>query len=379
MAKITRGNIKISAFGEDAQNRERTTFNTTDQSNGLTANMNASFIRGWGVIDNDAVVVDLEDMNAAQYTISLVNKMLAQQGILEWASEQDFFTGSISKDQSGNLFVSLIGNDTTPNVGRVLTDTNAWKPVSDGLPLPPLNNAHYVLRFNNGDLTWVNSDDRYAALLGNRANQFNVADATNPSNAVNRRQLDTKQDGLTAGANITIANDVISSDAPARVSVIAYGSSAVGANLRRSTLRNGIYTAPTSANRTHRGEAIINHGTPVPTNPTAYRWEERPGKIRIRLDSLRSPARSGNINLTQGITNFDKIQVVCSGRLGATAILNADVDFTSKTFSVVTPEDANNTELASFIAFTISRSNVRITAQGSSNHQGQIDQVWGIR
>lgn len=135
MAKINRVNGNVQAFASNAIGTERTIFGEVTQSNELTAQFTADFLRGWGIVgpsDNPS----MEDFNAVAYTLSQMLAYLHQAGIPEWNALQEFFEGSVTIS-GGNIYVSLaasnIGNNpaATPSVWRLVD--------SPGVLSEPLN------------------------------------------------------------------------------------------------------------------------------------------------------------------------------------------------------------------------------------------------
>lgn len=119
MAKITRYNGDLKAFGSNAQGTERTVFGDTSQSDDLSANVNTDFQRGWraaapGVND----VPTIQDFNGAMFTHGQLLSYLHQMGVAEWNSSQEYYAGSVCT-RSGKIYVSRSTNtnkdpDVTP-------------------------------------------------------------------------------------------------------------------------------------------------------------------------------------------------------------------------------------------------------------------------
>lgn len=121
MAKIVRYNGNLQAFASAAPGTERTIFGDVTQANDLTSQINADFLRGWGIVgpsDQPA----LEDFNGAMYTHGQLLAYLHQTGIPEYNAAQEYHIGSVC-NFSGELFSSLTNNNTgnTPS-----SSPSAW-------------------------------------------------------------------------------------------------------------------------------------------------------------------------------------------------------------------------------------------------------------
>ena len=110
MTKIARYNGNLQAFASAAPGTERTIFGSISQANDLTSQINASFLRGWGIVgpsDQPA----LEDFNAAMYTSSQLLAYLHQMGVAEYNASQEYHLGSITT-YLGLPYLSLINSNT---------------------------------------------------------------------------------------------------------------------------------------------------------------------------------------------------------------------------------------------------------------------------
>jgi hypothetical protein len=122
MSKIQRANTNILPFAGNAQGFERTVFGGTDQSDDLTDNLNAAFLRGWGIVTPNEAPTK-QDFNAMAFTMGQLTAYLYQMGIAEWNSLQEYNTGSISL-YSGVMYQSLIDD----NIGyQPDTSSEQWK------------------------------------------------------------------------------------------------------------------------------------------------------------------------------------------------------------------------------------------------------------
>lgn len=128
MAKIARyiGNLK--AFASAALGTERTIFGSVTQADDLTSQVNANYLRGWGVVgpsDSPA----LEDFNGAMYTHGQLIAYLHQAGIAEYDAAQEYFSGSVAQ-LSGVIYISLQNS----NIGNApaAPSSTFWKSISKG-------------------------------------------------------------------------------------------------------------------------------------------------------------------------------------------------------------------------------------------------------
>lgn len=128
MAKIVRYNGNLAAFASAAPGTERTLFGSVSQANDLTSQINADFLRGWGIVgpsDQPA----LEDFNAAMYTHGQLHAYLHQVGIAEYNATQEYHIGSVT-NVAGVIYVSKIDNNTgnTPS-----SSPSAWDRLAKNL------------------------------------------------------------------------------------------------------------------------------------------------------------------------------------------------------------------------------------------------------
>jgi hypothetical protein len=134
MSKILRPNKNVQAFASDALSTERTVFDSSSQSDDIAANLNASFNRGWGVL-NPVDFPTRQDFNALGYTTTQMASYLFQQGVPEWSPAQTYYTGSYIQ-YNGQLFQSVqdnnVGNDPANSVDLGF---GFWK-VAPGISLP---------------------------------------------------------------------------------------------------------------------------------------------------------------------------------------------------------------------------------------------------
>ena len=124
---LNRFNGNVVPFAIDATATNRTVFGDTVQSDDIDDNLNTDFKKGWeivGINDNPTK----QDFNGLAYTLGNLVSYLYQQGIAEYNATQKYLTNSYIVASNGEIYQSLTGDDTTPNVGNdPLTDTTNWK------------------------------------------------------------------------------------------------------------------------------------------------------------------------------------------------------------------------------------------------------------
>lgn len=125
MPKITRFNGNLAAFASQAQGLERTLFGQDGQSNELTPQQTAEFLRGWGLV-GASDRPSIQDFNAAFYTLSQLLVYLHQMGVAEWNAQQEYFDGSYATD-NGDLYRSTTTNTNT----RPSTNLGVWRRITD--------------------------------------------------------------------------------------------------------------------------------------------------------------------------------------------------------------------------------------------------------
>jgi hypothetical protein len=117
MAKITRFTGNLRAFAADALANERTIFGDVVESDDLDDNINANYLRGWGIVPASGFPTR-EDFNGAMFTAAQLVSYLHQVGVPEWDSAQEYFEHSRVIGSDGRLYRALTGDDITPNVGN---------------------------------------------------------------------------------------------------------------------------------------------------------------------------------------------------------------------------------------------------------------------
>jgi len=127
MAKITRFNGNLQAFASAAIGTERTIFGSVTQANDLTSQINADFLRGWGIV-GPSDQPTIEDFNAAMYTHGQLLAYLHQVGIAEYNSAQEYHAGSITV-ASGVIYRSLINTNVGNNPA---SSPSSWESKDSG-------------------------------------------------------------------------------------------------------------------------------------------------------------------------------------------------------------------------------------------------------
>ena len=129
MAKIDRYGGNLEAFASEAIGQERTVFGTETFDDSLTAQINALFRRGWGIVA-PADAPKLQDFNALGYTTTQVLAYLHQMGIAEWNAAQEYYEGSVVTTLAGIYRLKSGGDgssdpDTDGGVNWELAPTRA--------------------------------------------------------------------------------------------------------------------------------------------------------------------------------------------------------------------------------------------------------------
>lgn len=112
MAKITRYSGNLQPFGVNAVGTERTVFGDVAQSDALADNINADYLRGWGIVGVNENPTK-QDFNALGFTLGQVLSYLHQAGVPEYHATQEYFEGGLCQ-VGGQLYIS----QTDGNVGN---------------------------------------------------------------------------------------------------------------------------------------------------------------------------------------------------------------------------------------------------------------------
>jgi hypothetical protein len=117
MAKIPRYQGNLQAFASGATGQERVVFgqpsSAPTQSDDLTDNINAAFVRGWGTVPLGDKP-PREWFNSATWAATQLSAYQHQVGVPEWDDEQEYHKGSIVNRDGGLMFSGIndnVGND----------------------------------------------------------------------------------------------------------------------------------------------------------------------------------------------------------------------------------------------------------------------------
>lgn len=91
MSKIVRYNGDVNAFASSSIGTERTIFGDVTQSDLLSDQLTADFLRGWGIVGASENPT-LQDFSAAMFTATQFISYLHQMGIAEWNATQEYPT-----------------------------------------------------------------------------------------------------------------------------------------------------------------------------------------------------------------------------------------------------------------------------------------------
>lgn len=151
MAKITRVNGNVKAFGSSQASGERTLFGQTTVSDDLTAQFTTEFLRGWGIV-GASDFPKLQDFNAATFTNGQLLAYLHQMGLPEYNAAQEFYLNSITQF-NGVLYMSIQDGNTgrQPN-----TNPTWWKPL---LPIQATELVAGILKISTQALALAGADD----------------------------------------------------------------------------------------------------------------------------------------------------------------------------------------------------------------------------
>lgn len=130
--KFERPNSNIVPFGTNANENKRFAFGTNNYTNDINENLNDSFKLGWETVGINSKP-PRQWFNGLAYTSTYLTSYLFQTGIPEWNENQEYYINSITKGSDGNLYLSLVGEIGTPNVGNnpVLGGSSFWKSILD--------------------------------------------------------------------------------------------------------------------------------------------------------------------------------------------------------------------------------------------------------
>lgn len=130
MAKIQRLDDNVKAFATDALSNERTIFGTTTTGDDtLDNNVNADFLRGWGIV-GPSDEPTREDFNALGFVLGQFISYLHQVGVPEWNGKQEYHQYSMA-NEDGNIYVCKTNDHTS--VTPPSSDTSNWDQLQTAL------------------------------------------------------------------------------------------------------------------------------------------------------------------------------------------------------------------------------------------------------
>jgi len=130
MAKISRLDDNVQAFAVDALSNERTIFGTTTTGDDtLDNNVNADFLRGWGIV-GPSDEPTREDFNALGFVLGQFIAYLHQVGLPEWNGNQEYHQYSMA-NENGSIYVCK--TDDHVSVTAPSLDTTNWEPLLTAL------------------------------------------------------------------------------------------------------------------------------------------------------------------------------------------------------------------------------------------------------
>ena len=183
MAKLTRFTMPV--FAGSAAQDQTSVFGTMKTSPQYTSDVAASidttaYSNGW----TDAVELGyapfLEDNNTIHKAITYQIAYGQQQGIPEWASDTEYYIGSLAKLNTATgseVYSSLVDN----NVGNLLSDTTKWKKVFDSNLQTQINTKANTTDVVNltGTQTISGAKTLQTAYIQSTTVEYNVAPAEN--------------------------------------------------------------------------------------------------------------------------------------------------------------------------------------------------------
>ena len=135
-----------SEFGEIGSQAAGSATTTKDLA---TIQSLSQFLEGLYSITNSAGEPPrIQDLNSLYLLITSQLKYLFQEGIAEYSSAEDYYTGSICQ-VAGVLYTSKTGTDGSPNTGNAVSDTNNWKKTLDVGELSGFGNNWQTALTNN--------------------------------------------------------------------------------------------------------------------------------------------------------------------------------------------------------------------------------------
>jgi len=161
MSKILRPNKNIVSFSSKAATGERTTFNTSNVTDDLSANINSDYKRGFKVYGPDEVL-EMKDMNAFAFTLSDLTSYLFQSGIAEYDSQQEYHLNQMCSED-GVIYVSLqndnIGNNPVGENSLWLSNSNTENKAPSASTASINDNQFVQFDLSNNKLFLVDASD----------------------------------------------------------------------------------------------------------------------------------------------------------------------------------------------------------------------------
>ena len=146
LQKIFGSTGATSEFGEIGSQAAGSATTTKDLA---TIQSLSQFLEGLYSITNSAGEPPrIQDLNSLYLLITSQLKYLFQEGIAEYSSAEDYYTGSICQ-VAGVLYTSKTGTDGSPNTGNAVSDTNNWKKTLDVGELSGFGNNWQTALTNN--------------------------------------------------------------------------------------------------------------------------------------------------------------------------------------------------------------------------------------
>jgi hypothetical protein len=183
MAKIERYNGNLKAFASEALGTERTVFGDTVQSDVLSTNINADFLRGWGIVGvNEAP--KKQDFAGLGFTLGQLIAYLHQTGVADWNGLQQYQIGSFA-NRAGVLYVCKTLDHISATVPE--SDATNWRLI-DATDVAYDNSASGLVAENPQDAideivstyyTKTASDGRFVAIGEGVTGTATFANSTN--------------------------------------------------------------------------------------------------------------------------------------------------------------------------------------------------------